>query len=59
MTEFSTERGLNRVGNENPLLQIIAVKLDGGNYLAWSSSSLLAIQSCGLSNYLTGEVKKP
>lgn len=54
MTEFSTERGLNRVGNENPLLQIIAVKLDGG-----TSSSLLAIQSCGLSNYLTGEVKKP
>lgn len=56
MTELSTGGGLSHVGNENPSLQITTAKLDGSNYLPWSL--LLAIQSRGISNYLTGEVKE-
>lgn len=35
-------------GNDNPSLQIITTKLDGTNYLSWSCTPLLAIQSQGL-----------
>lgn len=43
---------------DNPSLQIIMVKLDVTNYLTWSRSAILSIQSCGLYGYLTIDAKK-
>ena len=45
--------------NDNPSLQIIPVKLDGTNYLAWSRSYLLFIQARGLQGYVIGDSLKP
>lgn len=61
MTDLSIGGGSTRTGtsNENPSLQITTIKFDGNNYLPWACSALLAIQSRGLSDYLTEEAGEP
>lgn len=44
---------------DNPSLQITTVKLDGNNFLTWSRSAILSIQSRGLYLYLIGISNKP
>lgn len=61
MTDFSIGGGSSRgrTLNENLSLQTTIIKLDGSNYLPWSCSSLLTIQSRGLSDSLTGKAEDP